>query len=169
MVLHPLIDGAEERQETVTERWNLFTIVVVVLNYSDTRQLWKMKRNETRNITKQTCNTVATESGIFNFSCINFFYAKVSLYFDRIETTLKSLIKSFPYWYCSSMTVPTATQPNIQLGLSNQTHIALNLFDTILKTANTREELECSWAVIEQYIITQEQQEARQWERRNPH
>jgi hypothetical protein len=34
------------------------------------------------------------------------------------------------------MTVPAATQPNIQPGLSNQIHIALNLFDTILKTAN---------------------------------
>ena len=67
------------------------------------------------------------------------------------------------------MTVPTVTQPNIQPGLSNQIHIALNLFDTILKTANTREELEHSWAAIEQDIITQEQLEARQRERRNPH
>jgi hypothetical protein len=39
------------------------------------------------------------------------------------------------------MTVPTVTQPNIQPELSNQIHIALNLFDTILRTANTREEL----------------------------
>jgi hypothetical protein len=67
------------------------------------------------------------------------------------------------------MTVPAVTQPNIQPGLSNQTHIALNLFDTILKTANTREELERSWAAIEQDITTQEQLEARQQERRNPH
>ena len=67
------------------------------------------------------------------------------------------------------MNVPTATQPNIQLGLSNQIHIALNLFDTILKTMNTREELEHSWATIEQDIITQEHLEARQRERRNPH
>jgi hypothetical protein len=67
------------------------------------------------------------------------------------------------------MTVPAATQPNIQPGLSNQIHIALNLFDTILKTANTREELEHSWAAIEQDITTQEQLEARQRERRNPH
>jgi hypothetical protein len=67
------------------------------------------------------------------------------------------------------MTVPTTTQPNIQPGLSNQIHIALNLFDTILKTANTREELEHSWAAIEQDIITQEQLEARQRERRNLH
>jgi hypothetical protein len=67
------------------------------------------------------------------------------------------------------MTVPAATQPNIQLGLSNQIHIALNLFDTIIKTANTREELERSWTAIEQDIAFQEQLEARQQERRNPH
>jgi hypothetical protein len=67
------------------------------------------------------------------------------------------------------MTVPVETQPNIQPGLSNQIHITLNLFDTILKTANTREELERSWAAIEQDITTQEQLEARQRERRNPH
>ena len=59
------------------------------------------------------------------------------------------------------MTVPTTTQPNIQPRLSNQIHIALNLFDTILKTVNTREELEHSWAAIEQDIIAQEQLEAR--------
>jgi hypothetical protein len=67
------------------------------------------------------------------------------------------------------MTVPAATQPNIQPGLSNQIHIALNIFENILKTANTREELERSRASIEQDIITQEQLEARQRERRNPH
>ena len=67
------------------------------------------------------------------------------------------------------MTVPVATQPNIQPGLSNQTHIALNLFDTILKTANTWEELELSWAAIEHDITAQEQLEARQQERRNLH
>ena len=66
------------------------------------------------------------------------------------------------------MTVPTITQPNIQLGISDQRHITLSLFDTILRTANTREELERSWAAIEQDIATQEQLEARQRERRNP-
>jgi hypothetical protein len=65
------------------------------------------------------------------------------------------------------MTVPAATQPNIEPGLSNQTHIALNLFDIILKTANNRDELERSWAAIEQDITTQEQLEARQRQRRN--
>jgi hypothetical protein len=67
------------------------------------------------------------------------------------------------------MTVPAATQPNIQPRLSNKIHIALNLFDTILKIANTREELERSWAAIEQDITAQEQWEARQQERRNLH
>ena len=67
------------------------------------------------------------------------------------------------------MTVPTATQPNIQPGISDQTHIALNLFDMILITANTREELERSWAAIERDIAIQEQLEARQRERRNLH
>jgi hypothetical protein len=59
------------------------------------------------------------------------------------------------------MTVPAATQPNIEPGLSNQTHITLNLFDIILKTANNRDELERSWVAIEQDINTQEQLEAR--------
>jgi hypothetical protein len=59
------------------------------------------------------------------------------------------------------MTVPAPTQPNIQPRLSNQIHISLNLFNTILRTANTREELERSWAAIEQDIAIQEQWEAR--------
>jgi hypothetical protein len=59
------------------------------------------------------------------------------------------------------MTVPPVIQPNIQLGILDQTNIALNLFSTILRTANTREELERSWAAIEQDITTQEQLEAR--------
>jgi hypothetical protein len=65
------------------------------------------------------------------------------------------------------MTVPVPTQPNIEPGLSNQMHIALNLFDTILKTATNRVELERSWAAIEQDITIQEQLEARQRQRRN--
>jgi hypothetical protein len=50
------------------------------------------------------------------------------------------------------MTVPVPTQPNIEPGLSNQTHIALNLFCTILKTATTWVELKRSWEAIEQDI-----------------
>jgi hypothetical protein len=50
------------------------------------------------------------------------------------------------------MTVPVIRQPNIEPGLSDQTHITLNLFDTILKTATTRVELEHSWVVIERDI-----------------
>ena len=47
------------------------------------------------------------------------------------------------------MTVPIPTQPNVEFGLLNQTHIALNLFDTILKMTTNRAELEQSWAAIE--------------------
>jgi hypothetical protein len=60
------------------------------------------------------------------------------------------------------MTVPIVRQPNIEPGLSDQTSIALNLFDTILKTATTRTELERSWAAIERDINIQEYLEARQ-------
>jgi hypothetical protein len=60
------------------------------------------------------------------------------------------------------MTVPVTRQPNIKPGLSDQTHIALNIFYTILKTTTTRVELEHSWAMIERDINIQEQLEARQ-------
>ena len=65
------------------------------------------------------------------------------------------------------MTVPVAVQPNIDPRLANQTHIASNLFDLILQTANNREELERSWAAIERDIVTQEHLEARLRQRRN--
>ena len=64
------------------------------------------------------------------------------------------------------MTVPAVVQPNIEPGLSNQTHIASNLFDIILKIANNWEELERSWAAIECDIVTQEQLESRRRQRR---
>ena len=47
------------------------------------------------------------------------------------------------------MTVPIARQPNIEPDLKDQTSIALNLFNTILETTNTRTDLENSWAMIE--------------------
>jgi hypothetical protein len=65
------------------------------------------------------------------------------------------------------MTVPIVRQPNIEPGLSDQTNITLNLFDTILKTAITRTELERSWAAIEWDINIQEYLEARQRQLRN--
>jgi hypothetical protein len=67
------------------------------------------------------------------------------------------------------MTVPLVIQPNIQLRISDQTNIALSLFSTTLRAANTREELKRSWAAIEQDITTQELLEARQRERINLH
>ena len=60
------------------------------------------------------------------------------------------------------MTIPIARQPNIEPDLLDQTYISLNLFDTILKTTTTREELERSWATIERDINIQEQLEVRQ-------
>ena len=65
------------------------------------------------------------------------------------------------------MTVPVPTQPNIEPGLSDQMHITLNLFNTILKTSTNRVELERSWAAIEEDITIQEQLEARQRQCRN--
>jgi hypothetical protein len=65
------------------------------------------------------------------------------------------------------MTVPVARQPNIEPGLQDQTNIALNLFNTILDTANTRVELNRSWEAIEQDISAQERWEARQRQLRN--
>jgi hypothetical protein len=66
------------------------------------------------------------------------------------------------------MTVPVTRQPNIQPGLSDQTHIALNIFDTIFETTTTQVELECLWAAIERDINIQEQLEARQQPRNQP-
>jgi hypothetical protein len=54
------------------------------------------------------------------------------------------------------MTVPVTTQPNKELDLSDQTSIALNLFNTILQTTNTWVELERSWVAIERDISIQE-------------
>ena len=65
------------------------------------------------------------------------------------------------------MTVPVQTQPNVEPGLLDQTHIALNIFNTILKTTTNQAELEQSWAAIERDINIQEQLEAKQRQRRN--
>ena len=65
------------------------------------------------------------------------------------------------------MTVLVPTQPNVELGLLSQTHIALNLFDTILKMVTNRAELEQSWATIERDITIQEHFEAKQRQQRN--
>jgi hypothetical protein len=65
------------------------------------------------------------------------------------------------------MTVPIARQSNIDLGLQDQTSIALNLFNTILDTANTRAKLNHSWEAIERYISAQERWESRRRQPRN--
>ena len=65
------------------------------------------------------------------------------------------------------MIVHVVRQPNIEPGLTDQTSIALTLFNTILKTVTTRVELERSWAAIELDISVQEQLEDRQRQLRN--
>jgi hypothetical protein len=40
------------------------------------------------------------------------------------------------------MTVPSSRQPNVELGLQDQTNISLSLFNTILQTTTNRDELE---------------------------
>jgi hypothetical protein len=53
------------------------------------------------------------------------------------------------------MIVPVARKPNIEPSLQDQANIALNLFNTLLDTANTRAELNRSWEEIEQDISSQ--------------
>ena len=50
------------------------------------------------------------------------------------------------------MTVHVAKQPNLELGLQDETNITLNLFHTILDTARTCVEINCSWEAIERDI-----------------
>jgi hypothetical protein len=65
------------------------------------------------------------------------------------------------------MIVLVARQPNIELGIKDQTNIALTLFNTILETTSTWVELELSWVVIEKDISVREWLEARQIHPRN--
>ena len=65
------------------------------------------------------------------------------------------------------MTVPVSRHANIEIGLSYQTNIALNLFNTILQTTNNWVELERSWATIERDINIHENWEFRQRQLRN--
>ena len=74
---------------------------MVILKYSDTHQLWKVKWNETRNITKQTCNTVVTESGIFKFASINFSNAKTLLQSLPKKSTFVLILVLYLYKFFS--------------------------------------------------------------------
>ena len=65
------------------------------------------------------------------------------------------------------MTVPVTRQPNIEPGLQDQTNISLNFFNNILDIANTRAELNHSWAAIERDISAQEHWEYRCRQPRN--
>jgi hypothetical protein len=46
------------------------------------------------------------------------------------------------------MTQPQPNQPQLQVGLGNQTSILHQLYDLVLTTAQTREELERSWKTL---------------------
>jgi hypothetical protein len=65
------------------------------------------------------------------------------------------------------MSVSIARHPNIEPSLQDHTIIALNLFNTILDTANTPAELNHSWVEIERDISAQERWEARHRQPRN--
>jgi hypothetical protein len=65
------------------------------------------------------------------------------------------------------MIFPIARQPNIEPRLQDQTIIALNLFNTILDTANTHVDLNHPWAAIQRDISAQECWEARRRQPRN--
>jgi hypothetical protein len=79
------------------------------------------------------------------------------LYFSDFDSLTASFL----------MTVPVARKTNIEPVLQDQTSIALNLFNTILDTANTQVELNHSWETIEQDITAQERWEARYRQPRN--
>jgi hypothetical protein len=65
------------------------------------------------------------------------------------------------------MNVPIARKPNIEPGLQDHTNIALNLFNTILDTANSHVELNNYWETIERDISAQEHWESRHRQPRN--
>jgi hypothetical protein len=71
---------------------------VIHINYVEKNE----KKQE--NITKQTCNTVVTGSGIFKFACIKFFYAKNSITIDTKKSIPLSLL-SVIYLYKISLSV----------------------------------------------------------------
>ena len=50
------------------------------------------------------------------------------------------------------MGCPNPVQPELENNLQNHINIAHNLFNTILATVRTREELEWSWLVISRDI-----------------
>jgi hypothetical protein len=65
------------------------------------------------------------------------------------------------------MTFPTPQQPNIRFHIPDQRNITSSLFDFVLETTLTREELERSWEVISCDIEIQEKREAIQRQAHN--
>jgi hypothetical protein len=50
-------------------------------------------------------------------------------------------------------------QPNARIGFTDQTSVTFGLFNFILDTTQTREQLENSWEIIAQDIVENEQRE----------
>ena len=76
---------------------------MVVLNYSDIHQLCRAKWKETKNIMKQTCNTVVTESGIFKLLVLTPLMWK--LYYNQHQKVqpLSLLFVIYLYKFCLSV------------------------------------------------------------------
>jgi hypothetical protein len=48
------------------------------------------------------------------------------------------------------MTLPQGNQPHLEIGLNNQRSILHQLYNLVISTAQTREELEGSWKILVQ-------------------
>jgi len=84
---------------------------------------------------------------------------------------LHSLVLFFSFISLILMTLPTPQQPNIRFHFPDQRSITSCLFDLILETVVSHEELECSWEIIARDIEIQEQREVIQRQAHNfpPH
>jgi hypothetical protein len=60
------------------------------------------------------------------------------------------------------MTVPTQIQPNLGQGLEDKTNITLTLYNLILETDNSQDELNHYWEVVSEEAWIREQWDARQ-------
>lgn len=57
------------------------------------------------------------------------------------------------------MAIPVPTQPNLTHGLNNQINISTSLFNVMLDTTRTREDIEISWFAISRDIEIDNDQE----------
>ena len=73
---------------------------------------------------------------------------------------LHSLVLFFSFISLILMTLPTPQQPNIRFNFRDQRSITSCMFDLILETSLSHEQLEHSWEVIARDIEIQEKREA---------